>query len=304
MSNTYTDLFVDAITDKVIGALRKKLPTLRVMSTDVSPQAVGESEKAKTINVPLVAAPAANDFTGDYTANADTVDSTVPVTTDQHKVATFHLSDIEAMDISAGVWAAAALEKVTGAVYNVADAIINYALTKVLAASFTASKVVAPADFDGSELGVQATFADTNGFSEMSRSVLLPSTYLETLVNDPSLQAYYAQAEQQAVRDNVLPRLKGFQIAKYNNIPANGENLAALVMDPRGLAVAVRPVLSNEQARQYFISQQVITDEDSGLSVTYTIWFDLRTRKTYHNIEARYGAAAGRGTAIRRIKSA
>ena len=300
MANTYTDLFIENVTDVVIGALRKDNVPLSAFSTDVSPQAM--SEKGKTVKVPLVTAPTANTFTN-YSANANTADTTADVSVNQHKVATFHVTEAEAAFIEKGVWGAAAREKVEGAVHSVVDSVLQYAFGLVLTADYASGIKILPADFDGQTLGSLRTWANQQGFSKSRRSIVAGSDYMETLMGDPTLAAYFAQAEQTAIRDGKVMRLKGFNLVEYDGIPANGESLEGIVVDPRALAVAIRPV-ELLGADSDYIRREIITDADSGLSVSYRIWYDRNTGAVYHNIEAMFGAAKARTTALRRITSA
>jgi hypothetical protein len=305
MGNTISSVYFEEIAMKVVEGLREARIRLQAFSLDVSPNGV-DIKDAKTIKVPLVEAPDANEHTGSYSDNADTDDDTVDVETEKHYVATFHLTNLERQNIESGVWSKMAEEKVIGAVHNVAKAGIVYAMGKIKKATFTNETVCEPADFDSDFLTAQSIWADQQGLSERpgGRNIVIGSDYLGVAANDPLLANNFALGDAAPMREGMLTRAKGFDLHKFQSVPANSENLEGVVCGPQALAVAVRPIKTPDETRGEYILFEVITDEATGMSMTYAIWFDRDSRTIYHNVEAKFGAATGRAGALRRVVNA
>lgn len=94
MPNTITDLKDVRISQNALMPWMTALLPLTAFSTNFSPDA---ADKLDTIKVPVIGAPtSASDFAGDYTQNADSEASSVPVVLNRHKYKTVHMTAKEA----------------------------------------------------------------------------------------------------------------------------------------------------------------------------------------------------------------
>ncbi len=302
MANTISALYLDMILATAIETLKKAKVPLAAFSSDYSDVAIAAGP-AQSYEVPLIGDPSTQAHTGDYTANADTTDATAAVTPSEHPVSTFHFSDIEAMQLSRGVMTESAKAKVAGAIHGVVDDVIVNVLELALNANYASSEVITAANFDAAELATERTAANIAGFAKAGRAIVIGSDYVESLMSDTTIMTAFARLGNAAIaEEGFVPRVLGFDIYEYDNVPANGENLEGIICDRRAAAVVVRPVEVSQPGETLFT--EVITDEETGVSVTYTVWFDRNSRKTYHNVECRHGAAVGRNTAWKRVLSA
>lgn len=94
MPNTITDLKDVRISQNALMPWMTALLPLTAFSTNFSPS---PADKLDTIKVPVIGAPtSASDFAGDYTQNADSEASSVPVVLNRHKYKTVHMTAKEA----------------------------------------------------------------------------------------------------------------------------------------------------------------------------------------------------------------
>ena len=90
MSNTLTNVKDIKVAQKALMPFMANLLPVTAFSTNFGPQ---PADKLDTVRVPLVGAPSgSSDFAGDYTANADSTVTTVPVTLNRHKFKTVHVT--------------------------------------------------------------------------------------------------------------------------------------------------------------------------------------------------------------------
>lgn len=101
MANNYTDI-IPKLFKMALPRLRGRFTMPRYVRTDISPD---PTEKGQTVNIKLpVEGPEEGDFTPTFNPSlSDTSQKTVPITLDQHKKASFNLTDKEVGEIMDGV---------------------------------------------------------------------------------------------------------------------------------------------------------------------------------------------------------
>ena len=94
MANTLTDLKDVRIAQAALLPWMTELMPLSIFSTNFGPDS---ADKGDTVKVPIVGAPSpSSDFAGDYTANADSQASSIPIVLNKHKFKTVHMTAKEA----------------------------------------------------------------------------------------------------------------------------------------------------------------------------------------------------------------
>ena len=101
MPNTLTNLKDIKVAQRALMPFTANLLPVTAFSTNFGPQ---QADKGDTVRVPLVGAPTgSSDFAGDYTANADSTVTTLPVTLNRHKFKTVHVTAREASETAMDV---------------------------------------------------------------------------------------------------------------------------------------------------------------------------------------------------------
>ena len=293
MANVIGGINLAQIAQNSLDALLVEAFPLRAFTTDFSADIadVGES-----VSTRVASAVAVGDATTGYTA-ADVTSTAKTITLDNHKHFTMAFTDLE---IAKGGMTLLERTFVRPAVHAVVNSMMDAVLAKVKNAPFTSNSVVAAADFDADDVADCAKDLTVLNVPRTGRSLIVPPTYYGNLAKDSAIQAAYAYGGSEAIRENKVPRVHGFDVYEYGDIPANGENLAAFACGQESLLIAARqPALP----QNWYGSVESATDPDSGLTIQLRNWYDGTAGK--QNIAATVMFGVGTGTlGLKRIKSA
>lgn len=113
---------------------------LRAFSTNFSPE---PADKLDTVRVPVVGAPSqSSDFTGNYTQNADSTVTVIPVQLNKHKFKTVHVTAREASETALNV-----LETlVSSAVKQLAQDVLQDVFSEITQANYGDPAIAALTD--------------------------------------------------------------------------------------------------------------------------------------------------------------
>ena len=296
MANTLTNVKDIKVAQNALAPWMDSLLPLRAFSTNFSPE---PADKLDTIRVPLIGAPSASsDFAGDYTANADSTVSVVPVQLTRHKYKTVHTTARENAETALDI-----LENLVGiAIRQLAYDVLQDILSEVTAANYGAPVIpaVAATDFDYRKvIDVREGCADVKMPLE-NRSLILDDAHFSNLLADDVVSKSYITAlAQPGILEGRINRIAGFEVFETTALPDNGENLAGIASHPSGLAVAMRylmPIADYEEAG-------AVTDPQTGLTFGYLRFTDTRANKVFITVECLYGFEVARADGIRRIES-
>jgi len=294
MSNTITNVKDIKVAQSALAPWMDTLLPLRAFSKNFSPE---PADKLDTVRVPLIGAPSASsDFAGDYTANADSTVTVVPVQLDRHKYKTVHTSARESAETAMSI-----LENLVGiAIRQLANDVLQDIFGEVTAANFGAPVIpaVAPTDFDYRKvIDVREGCADVKMPLE-NRSLILDDAYFSNLLADDIVsKSYITTLAQPGVIEGRINRIAGFDFYETTVLPDNAENLVGIATHPSGMAVAMRylmPIADYDEAG-------AITDPVTGLTFGYLRFTDTRANKVFVTVECLYGFKAARADGIRRI---
>ncbi len=94
MPNTLTNVQDIKVAQRALQPFTAALIPIRAFSSNFSPD---PADKLDTVRVPIVGTPTgSSDFAGNYTVNADSTVSVIPVQLTRHKFKTVHLTAREA----------------------------------------------------------------------------------------------------------------------------------------------------------------------------------------------------------------
>ena len=297
MANTLTNVKDIKVAQSALAPWMHSLLPLRAFSSNFSP---APADRLDTVRVPLIGAPSASsDFAGDYTANADSTVTVVPVVLDRHKYKTVHMTARENIETALPL-----LENLVGsAIRQLAYDVLQDIFTEITAANYGAPVVPAFAatacDY-AKIIEIREGCADVKMPPEM-RSLILDDAYFSNLLADDVVaKSFILPLAQPGVIEARINRIAGFDMYETTVLPDNGENLVGMAAHPSGLAVAMRyltPVANYDEAG-------AVTDPQTGLTFGYLRHTDTRANKVYITVECLYGFKVARADGIRRIVSA
>jgi hypothetical protein len=294
MANTFTNIQDKIIIDAGIAQLNKILAPIRAFSTSFTAE---PGRKGDTVLVPNWKTRTAVDFAGDY-ETADSTDAGVPVAINKHLFSNAHVSDREFSESSAdffgGIGAQLAKAVAVGA--------FGHLVSFITAANFgdtAADKVIAAAATDftkASVLSARAMLAAKGARADESAGVL-DSAYYSNLLNDAVFLAMNFGGTE-AVRSGSIPGLYGFDgVHETTGIPAAQTTLKGWFGHRSSLAAAWRTLLPISD-RLYEVAQ-VVTDDETGIGLTYRRWYSTKSGKMWFAFEALFGAAKVNSALVR-----
>lgn len=198
------------------------------------------------------------------------------------------------------------LEKI-GALYGekLAYDVIQDVLTVVTAANFGAAAFTGAAStFDSDDVSDLAGVADLVPWPKVGRGLAVYPTYKVNLFKDGDVRAEYAYGTNGVIRDDVLPRVAGFEFASSPAIPGNSENLVGFISYMSAILVGFSPIAPPPMARQQMAAYEIATDPDTEISIEYRAWGDPDCDADKHVFEVNYGYATGEANALKRLVSA
>ena len=257
------------------------------------------AQKGKTINIPTLSNTAsATDFSGTYSAQ-DTTYGTTTITLDQHKFVTWHVTDTESSQSSAGELQRFGYQK--GG--DLAKAVFQDILGEVTNANYSSKITVTASDFDADEVAdLREDGLDQNLYPDQC-SLVLNNAYFTSLLKDTDISHAMNYGSAEVVQGGRIPSLFGIKgLYESTAVPGNSENLTGFYAHPSALAVAMRylePLNSSE-----YISTRRLFDEASGMVMGYREFYEPSTGTQTAVLECVYGKqVAISGNLIRIVSS-
>ena len=176
-------------------------------------------------------------------------------------------------------------------------------LSIVTAANYPAAYPATPAGaFFADDLQDLNTICDELGWPRAGRGAVLNHAYDGNVLKD---SVFYQDriGANTAIKEAMLPRVRGFDIASTAYIPDNGENLEGLAVYDSAILIGFAPIKPASDGDT--IVYETLTDPDgSGMTVEYREWFDRNADTMRKTLECNYGFGVGEKDAIIRIPSA
>jgi hypothetical protein len=119
--------------------------------------------------------------------------------------------------------------------------------------------------------------------------VLNPAAFANLLSDSTNLLANLAFGGD-AIREGKVPRILGLDAMEVASMPSTN-NVFGFVAHPSAIAVAVRPL--TPQDNSYYIESRVISDDETGLSLTYRRHYQPANGTHWVTFESLYGYTAG-----------
>lgn len=168
--------------------------------------------------------------------------------------------------------------------------IFDNVAARVTAANFATNVVSNSASWDADDVADLATTLSTAKVPTRDRSIVLSPAYYGSLVKDSNIQSAYAYGGSEAIRENNIPRLHGFDLIEFTgSIPTNSENLVGWATAPQAMILAARAVVQ-PPGNTWAGNVADIVDPVSGIPIQIREWYD--------GTELRYEWATLYGTAL------
>lgn len=171
------------------------------------------------------------------------------------------------------------------------------------AANFPGASLAALAsgDFDftaATELQEKCT---TDEWPEEMRALILKPEYHTGLVG--GMPAFTLQnTGDELFREGAVNRVAGFDLHQFASLPANGgTKLRGVAVYPSAVLAAFAPIEPTEAIASQLYDYQLLTDENTGISLMYKHIADAATGQEVEVIETHFGLAVGEAAAAKLI---
>ena len=294
MANTLTNVKDIKVAQTALQPWMAGLLPLRAFSTNFSPE---PADKLDTVRVPVVGAPSqSSEFAGNYTTNADSTVSVIPVQLNKHKFKTVHVTAREASETALNV-----LETlVSSAVKQLAQDVLQDIFSAITADPYGAPAIPALA---ASAFDLQKSAGDPRGVQQRQDARDRPlararwRVFHQLLGDEIVAKSFMPPIAQPGVVEAQIRRLAGFDIFETVILPENGEKLVGFAAHPSGLAVAMRylePVAEYDEAG-------AVTDPETGLTFGYLRYTETQSNRIFVTVECLYGYKQAIADGIKRI---
>ena len=292
MANTLGGINLAQIAQQTLETLSAEMPVVSAFTTDFSSEIadVGES-----VSTRVASAVSAGDATSGYSAT-DVTSTAKTITLNKHKHFTAKFTDLE---IAKGGLDMLERTFVKPTVHAVVNAMMDDLLALVTDTNFADEVDVAAASFGADDVADLAGDLTTKNVPKTDRALVIKPTYFASLAQDNAIQASYAYGNPSAIRDNVVPKVHGFNVYEYSDIPANAYNIGSPAVShslqgfacgPEALLIAGRqPALPENWAG----AVESVQEPGTGVTLQLRNWYEGKDGAQYITATMIYGVATG-----------
>jgi hypothetical protein len=292
-----TTLTVAEILTDVLEAFKTRVPGMNFLAHDFSSARVkfGQQIIAHLPTIPTAYSHVAASGYRNNAQNARDLLTDVPITMDGWTDVPIKILHDDATEDRSENY----LKTISNAGYVLGKTVVDFALSKIVAANFSQSTTESTANTTLDTLG-KMRLAMNGVNAGAPRNILCSSAFFTALDQDPRVASgdYHGQI----IGGSPFGRLMnvgGFaEVAEYPALPTNSQNLAAFGFDERALGIATRlPVDSADLADRLGIpvtfKREVVQDPESGLAIQGFAEIDPNTHNIYIVSTIMYGAIGG-----------
>jgi len=293
MANTLGGVNLAQIAQQTLETLSAEMPIVSAFTTDFSSDVadVGES-----VSTRVATAVSAGDATSGYSAT-DVTSTAKTITLNKHKHFTAAFTDLE---IAKGGMDMLERTFVRPAVHAVVNQMMDDLLALAVAATYSAEVTVVAGSFGADDVADLAGDLTVLNVPKADRALVIKPSYYANLAQDNAIQASYAYGGPGSIQDNAVPRVHGFNVYEYSDIPANSENLEGFACGPEALIIAGRqPALPENWSG----AVESVQDPDTGVTLQLRNWYEGKDGAQYITATLIYGVAAGTASMKRIVSS-
>ena len=292
MANTLNGINLAAIAQSVLDNLSAQHTPVSAFTTDFSSEIADQGE---SITTRIATAVSAGDASSGYSAT-DVTSSAKTVTLDQHKHFTMAFTDLE---IAKGGMNMLERTFVRPATHAVINSMVDALMALVVNSEFGNKATVTSSNFGADDVATLAGDLTTLNVPKDERALIIKPAYYASLAQDNAIQASYASTLDDSIRNHSVPRVHGFNVYEYSDIPTNSENLEGFACGPEALLIAARqPAIPQNWSG----AVESVTDPDSGLTIQLRSWYEGKDGKQMITLTTIFGVLVG-SNSLKRIKS-
>lgn len=287
MANTFTSVNTEFLGTAVIDAYVAALSPLRAFTISATNATAYRGEKVRVLSVGTGSA--ALDYTDTYSMQHSEA-SGIDVTLDKHKFVSLELKDSEWRDSSLLEVERFARAKGYALALSVMTDVMSFVSSSFQAEKRTVAKSNA---FSASAIVDLSSYADSLNWPEQDRSLVINPSQHSYLRKDTALQSAMAFGSPEIIRKGQVPSLDTFSsIYKTSVVPTTTVGYAAV---PNAIVFASRVV--GPQEPNSYSDVKVITDSETGLSITQLVWHnpDAGARRIAWTVEYGYNIGNSKG---------
>ena len=304
MANTLGGINLAQIAQQTLETLSAEMPIVSAFTTDFSSDVadVGES-----VSTRVATAVSAGDATSGYSAT-DVTSTAKTITLNKHKHFTAAFTDLE---IAKGGMDMLERTFVRPAVHAVVNQMMDDLLALALTATYSNEVTVVAGSFGADDVADLAGDLTTLNVPKADRALVIKPAYYANLAQDNAIQASYAYGGPGSIQDNAVPKVHGFNVYEYSDIPENqyshnpgsgaaNHNLQGFACGPEALLIAGRqPALPENWAG----AVESVQDPGTGVTLQLRNWYEGKDGAQYITATLIYGVASGTDS-MKRIVSA
>ncbi len=289
------------VTREGFTALRKRLNPLKAFASNIQSGMLLGTNVVNVPYVPLVTAASTDFVAGDGYVMSDGDISVRPVTVNKRKYQSLSYSSQEQTQqpflLTDEIW----VQKMEKLILDVTLDI----MTVITAANYGSAVYTGAAS--GFNLAALATVRkaciDAQWPLTMG-SLVLNSAFDAAFIQDANILPAMNYGGSETVRSGRPPEILDFDYLGGSPVPANGENLSGFVALPSAIMIAMAPIEPTDEVRKQLTSYELLTDEESGITITYRKWGNPDMDQTRGIMELTYGYAKGEADALKRFVTA
>ncbi len=285
MSNTLTAHQATIVAQEVLGQLRKNLVLVKRVRRDFDTEV---ASYGKVVQVPTIGSLAANDKTaGSDVTVQDATSSSVSVTLNKHKEATFIIEDIDKALSRNDVMAAYTQSAVIALAEKVEDDLFG------LYATFSQTVGTYATDATPAQTRLAAKLLTDGKAPREGRTLVLATKDVSALLTADSqfLAAANTGGDKARLEERIIGRYMGFDVMESQAVPLHDSNqTSSLAFHRDAIALVVRPLESNIPAGMGAVAS-VVNDPDSGLSIRCILSYNANRLGVQATVDILYGFA-------------
>lgn len=275
---------------KTLEAFSRRMKPFSGFARDFTNEA---RQKGDTIAVPRVDAVTVTTFSSSnnggypYEGSGGIV-NTISVNLTNHHIATVDITDLQAL-----IHSPARAENFSNLLVNtLVSRCFNTVLSIVTPGTFGSFVTsVSIASYGRGQIrAVRKALVNANAPMDQSTLWLNPDVY-DGLLGDTNITHAGDYGSAEGIRDGRISRLLGFNVFEIVDLPTNGVSLAGFGACADALAIAMRPVVSQEPGQ--YLAHMIVTDPDTGLTLTYKRHYNPGKGVQFINMECLFGFAPG-----------
>jgi len=293
MSNTLGGINLTVIAQDGLTTLLSEFPLINTFTTNFGGDI---AQKGEAVTTRIASAVSATDIGANGYAVSNVTSTAKTVTLNKHKGFVMGFDDGE---VAKGGYDMLKRTFLRPAAHATVKAVMDDVFALVDASIFTSvgyNSTVAAFDAD-SVASLSQVLTDLNNPQEGRTLICKPALYT-SLAKDNAIQAQYASGTNAPLTENLLPRIHGFTVRQYSDLPATVANQKAIACTPEAILIATRlPALP----QNWYGNVATATDEKSGLSIQVREWYDGNEGKQKLSMSLLYGVSVGNPNCLTRI---